>query len=850
PMIEDEVPGVCVVVTDLTEHMRKDEIELRKNEERLRLAVDVGRLGAWEWHIPTGEVVWNDEHYRVFGYEPDEVAPSYDAWRTRVHPGDLAAIEGPLKRSMAQGGDYLAEYRALWPDGTVRWLETRGRSERDATGQAIRSYGVLVDITERKRSEEALKRSEERYRDLIKYAPAGIYEVDFRIPRFTSVNDVMCQYLGYSREELLSMNPFDIMDEKNASLFRRRIRRQLNGEEIDDSIEYQVRAKDGREYDAVLDVTFTYEDGKPKGALVIAHDITERKRAEESLRENQMLLSAIIENTPDPVYVKDVQSRIVMANRALAKVAGKPLEKILGKTDSEYYGDLSTGQLLREHDLSVMKSGQSEVAEETVPTPQGYRTFLSTKTPYRNASGEIIGITGISRDVTEHQQMVETLRKNEERFEILSETASRLLATDEPQNAVKELCQRIMAFLDCHAFFNYLVDEEKGRLHLNTYAGIPEEAGKEIEWLDYGTAVCGCAARDACRIVAEDIPNTPDVRTELVKSFGIKAYACHPLFSAGRVMGTLSFGTRSRTTFTEEELSVMKTVADQVAIAMERIRLIEALEKSRDELEMRVQERTEELAAINEALRTENDERLRIEVELRESEDRLRELSAALLNAQERERKLIAQEIHDSMGSSLAAAKFKMEDALKEMVDSNSQARTALENVIPILQGTIEEARRIQMSLRPSMLDDLGILATINWFCRQFQSTYSRIGIKQEIDIQEQDVPESLKIVIYRILQEGLNNIAKHCKAAVVLLSLRRAKTAIQLVIRDSGQGFDLKEAYSRKSSAKGLGLDSMRERVELSGGFFEIETAQGKGTVIRASWPIESRPNEETKGN
>jgi GAF domain-containing protein len=139
--------------------------------------------------------------------------------------------------------------------------------------------------------------------------------------------------------------------------------------------------------------------------------------------------------------------------------------------------------------------------------------------------------------------------------------------------------------------FNYLVDEETQRLHLNAYTGIPEETAKEIEWLDYGVAVCGCAARDACRIVAEDIPNTPDPRTNHVKSLGIKAYACHPLFSAGRVNGTLSFGTRSRMTFNEEELSLMKTIADQVAIAMERINLIEALRRSRDELEIRVQQR-------------------------------------------------------------------------------------------------------------------------------------------------------------------------------------------------------------------------------------------------------------------
>jgi signal transduction histidine kinase len=178
-----------------------------------------------------------------------------------------------------------------------------------------------------------------------------------------------------------------------------------------------------------------------------------------------------------------------------------------------------------------------------------------------------------------------------------------------------------------------------------------------------------------------------------------------------------------------------------------------------------------------------------------------------------------------------------VEAVIKEMGEDNPQASAALESIIPIIQTTIEESRRIQMSLRPSILDDLGILATINWFCRQFESTYSSIRIRKEIEIEEHEVPDSLKIVIYRVLQEALNNIAKHSKAPVVLLILGKTAQEIQLVIRDSGQGFDLLEAQSRKG--RGLGLDSMRERTELSGGSFSIESNKGQGTVIRASWPL-----------
>jgi signal transduction histidine kinase len=142
------------------------------------------------------------------------------------------------------------------------------------------------------------------------------------------------------------------------------------------------------------------------------------------------------------------------------------------------------------------------------------------------------------------------------------------------------------------------------------------------------------------------------------------------------------------------------------------------------------------------------------------------------------------------------------------------------------------------MNLRPSILDDLGILATIGWFCRQYESTYSGIRVKQEINIEEHEVSESLKTVIFRVLQEAMNNIAKHSKANQVVLALRKTDQAIELVVRDNGHGFRMEEVLSRKRSSRGLGLDSMRERTELTGGTFAIDSTDS-GTVIQASWPL-----------
>jgi PAS domain S-box-containing protein len=234
-------------------------------------------------------------------------------------------------------------------------------------------------------------------------------------------------------------------------------------------------------------------------------------------------------------------------------------------------------------------------------------------------------------------------------------------------------------------------------------------------------------------------------------------------------------------------------------------------------------------------------ERKQTEKALQKSEEQLRFLSYQLLEAQEKERKRIAHELHDGIGQILSAIKFGLEDTINRMGNhTDTESNKALENIIPMIQNGIEEIRRICMNLRPSILDDLGILATISWFCRDFQRIYSGIRIEQQIDIQENDVPDILTTVIYRVLQEALNNIAKHSQADVVHLSIRKRDKNIELCIKDNGMGFDLVDSRSKESPKRGLGLASMKERTEYSGGSLDIKSGRSTGTIILASWPCQ----------
>jgi signal transduction histidine kinase len=271
-----------------------------------------------------------------------------------------------------------------------------------------------------------------------------------------------------------------------------------------------------------------------------------------------------------------------------------------------------------------------------------------------------------------------------------------------------------------------------------------------------------------------------------------------------------------------------------------RIRQAEdVLRTSNDHLESLVRARTAELVRANEQLKREIVEREHIEAKLRRSENEMRLLSMQLLTAQEMERKRIASELHDGIGQSLTAIKFSMENAISLWAPKKDDRDLKLiRSVIPKMQGAIDEVRRISMDLRPSTLDDLGILPTLAWFCREFRTIYNHVQLDTHIDIAEDQVPEPLKTVIYRIVQEAMNNVAKHAKAQRAQIGLRNADSIIELIVQDDGGGFDMDSLTKRSGLDKGSGLGSMRERAESSGGTFEIMSDRKVGTTIQVSWP------------
>jgi len=226
---------------------------------------------------------------------------------------------------------------------------------------------------------------------------------------------------------------------------------------------------------------------------------------------------------------------------------------------------------------------------------------------------------------------------------------------------------------------------------------------------------------------------------------------------------------------------------------------------------------------------------------LRESEQKLRLLSAKLLEAQENERKIIAQELHDSVGASLSAVRYGLEEKLHRMGKDNSPPEgISLEQIKGIVVETIEEIHRISSNLRPSTLDDMGLLPAVRSVCRELQEVHKGIQIETRLDAREEEVPEPLKIVIYRILQEALNNVFKHSQADTARVTLKKIGKTLELTVGDNGRGFAAEKRLSQGERTGGMGLLGMKERVELSNGSFRILSGEGKGTTLQAEWGVD----------
>lgn len=282
--VKDDNGAVTFIteLNDITER-KQSEDALRRAKERLDLAKSAADAGVWDWDIASGRIEWSPEMFRLFGIDPGKDTAGFDSWRAALHPEDRQAATERIESAVREGSMLDNEYRVLLPDGAIRWINARGRTVCDRHGNPVRMLGICMDITSRRQTEEALRRSEDRYRSLVEMSPDAVFVN--RNNRIAFLNQAaVCLFGASSADELVGKDPFDFRLPEYHATFRARNERCLDGETAP-LIEGKILRLDG----SIVDVEETaapFKTGEGTAIQVILRDITARKEAETALRES------------------------------------------------------------------------------------------------------------------------------------------------------------------------------------------------------------------------------------------------------------------------------------------------------------------------------------------------------------------------------------------------------------------------------------------------------------------------------------------------------------------------------------------------------------------------------------
>ncbi|MFB3886066.1 MAG: GAF domain-containing protein [Thermodesulfobacteriota bacterium] len=437
----------------------------------------------------------------------------------------------------------------------------------------------------------------------------------------------------------------------------------------------------------------------------------------------------------------------------------------------------------------------------------------------------------LTREVLERKKTEQMLRETEKRLEADLDAMTRLqkvgtlfVREGNLEPVLGEIVDAAIAISSADFGNIQLLDSKSSDLKIAAHRGFPEW------WLDFwdsvceGQGACGTALERGERVIVEDVEQSPifigTPSLEIQLKAGIRAVQSTPLVSrSGKPLGMFSTHYKTAHRPDDHTLQLLDLLARHTADIVERAQAEEAL-----------RQRTLELQHLTETL----------EARVSERTAELADLSSQLVSAQEKERQRVSYDLHDNVWQMLLTIRFNIERlfSTQDKLDwaaLHNKSKEVMANVL----SAVGKIRSMQGDLWPYVLDDIGILATIDWYCREFEKNHSGLTIESHIEVEEDETPSSAKIVIYRVMQEAMSNVVKHSQANHVSLFLINKEHRVEFTVVDNGVGFDPEEAIAQRAPWGGLGLLNIKARTELSGGIFGVESAKGKGTTIRASWPI-----------
>jgi PAS domain S-box-containing protein len=413
-----ELPEAVVIsLRDITQFKRAED-ELKESQARYREIFETNQAPKLLIDPADGSIVdANQAACEFYGYTLAQIREKNIAEINTLSP---EAVKKEMES--AERKDRLVfQFRHRLKSGELRDVEVYSGPVMEQ-GRVL-LHSIIIDVTESKRAEEALKASEEKHRQLVKHAPAGIYEINLTEMRFLSVNEVMCHYTGYSRAEFLELNPMNLLSEDSHLLFMERMQKIAKGEEVPSSAEFQIQTKEGNFIWALVNSKIRRLESGELRASVVAYDVSDRKRVEEALKKSEANYKFLTENTPDIIWTTDLNFQTTYTSPSVKKVLGYspdeskrlPFEETLTPESLQRCLDALAQEIQR--DKAGAAPDRSVNLELEYYHKNGSTVWLEVSVKaIRNADGEMVGLHGVSRDITKRKRVEEDLRLSNQRL--------------------------------------------------------------------------------------------------------------------------------------------------------------------------------------------------------------------------------------------------------------------------------------------------------------------------------------------------------------------------------------------------------------------------------------------------
>ena len=714
-------------------------IKDRINEGRFRNLIE-GSIQGILIHRNHKPLFVNKEWASIHGYSIEEIL-SMESVIPLISPHDRPRmIEYKDVRIKGGKAPVSYEYKGVRKDGSLIWLENRVMVVQWDGEPAIQT--IIVDITDRKNAENALRESQNRYRAVVEDLPALICSF---LPggEITFVNQLYCEYFDKSFESLVGTNFLSLIPEVDQQKVINNIS-ALSPEVPTQSHEHAVIGHKGDiRWQRWTNRAIFNDQDKAVGYQSIGVDITDRKQAELALKESEELHRITLSNISDAVFITDDHGLFTFICPNVSVIFGHDYEEVneLLKIDK-----LLGPNIFDRSELDA--AGEIKNIECVIHDKFGVKHTLLVNVKLVSIKGGTVLYT--CHDITERKRAHEVLQESEERYRQLYDNAS----------------DAVMIFdADTNQF------EDANPATLNLFGFSKEEFVKR-------TVEDISAEKERTRAAVARIKN------------GSSGENYVPLRYFKKKNGIVFPGEIYAGSF---------------------------ISKGRKKIIGAVRDITNRLQA----------------------EEAIRALSFSLLTAQEMERKRIASDLHDDLGQALAILKIQIKNLQIKLPNNQDELKEEYEKTLDYTDQIIKKVRKLSHGLTPIILGDFGLTASLQSLTDDF-SEYSSANIKRNITGIDGLFPSGVEITIYRIFQEIFNNIQKHSRARNVDIEIKRVSNNVYFEISDDGRGFDHEKMELNSYAKEGIGLATMNERVRMLGGSFEIQSQLNEGTKILFMIPFE----------